>query len=268
MPRNDECNHPNCEGGPCKSLTREELTPTPADIELGDRLVAEGWIQTSSKYRHVRRWAKPGAPRAIDLITPEHRDTAWGRRAVRAIERHVTGSGALHSEYPHYDVTLYPQSGPPRKPNSFEFVDAVEPNPLVEEATLSPRQFAAYKAACKRREKGYKFADPSHWAASEGAWEGGQVWPGQPERTAPGIFEKPPQWVPAEAVNHYRARIAELEMQVAVLKSNPAPTAEPDLLKTEDDWKRTWNAHTLSKSPAMPFDHSDCEPGKCRETDK
>lgn len=189
-----KCKHPNCDGGPCKSLTREELQPTAEDTALATQLVAEGWVQTSSKFRHIRRWAAPGAPRARDMIAPEFRDTAWGRRAIRAIERNVTSSQALHSEFMPYDTTLYSPSGPPRNPDRpYQFADGVEPNPLIEERTITPPQFIAYKAACRRREtippvvtETPPTRDPSHWAASELG-----TWPGQPVReTTPTMLGK------------------------------------------------------------------------------
>jgi hypothetical protein len=155
VPRNTPCSHPNCDGGPCKALTVAELTPTDADRVLAERLIDEGWIQTSAKHRHVRRWL-PGVPSTNELIAPECRDTPWGRRAMLAIERWVTSSNALHSEHAPWDVTLYGPRGPERKAppgevGCYELADHVQPNPLIEERTLTVTEFAAYKSAQRRR---------------------------------------------------------------------------------------------------------------------
>ncbi len=156
VPRGGDCNHRRCDYGPCKMYTAESLAPTDADIELGRQLFAEGWIQTSAKHRHIRRWAPPGPPCAADLIAPELRDTPWGRRAIAAIERWVFG--ALHVEHAPWDVTLYGPGGPPRKllPDGtagFRLADGVVPNPLIEERTLTLRQFAGFKAAQRARDR-------------------------------------------------------------------------------------------------------------------
>lgn len=60
-------------------LTDEELQPTDEQLDLGRRLVAEGWLSTSNKYRHIRRWA--GNPRAEirALISPELRNSPAAR---------------------------------------------------------------------------------------------------------------------------------------------------------------------------------------------
>jgi hypothetical protein len=147
------CNHRRCNGGPCKALAAEELQPTDADRALAVQLHDEGWIQTSAKYRHIRRWAAP-PPSGFDMIAPEYRNTAWGRRAAAAIERFATSSNALHSEYQYYDVTLYPAGGPERKPDSYAWAEDVQPNPLIEERTLSPSEFKAYKAEQRKRDSG------------------------------------------------------------------------------------------------------------------
>lgn len=84
MPRDTRCNHPNCEGGPCKALTDEELTPTSDDRTLAERLVAEGWMQVSAKYRHVRRW-KVAPPTPEQLINPEYHNTYFGQQAMRHV---------------------------------------------------------------------------------------------------------------------------------------------------------------------------------------
>lgn len=138
MPRNDKCTHPRCDGGPCKALTDEELTPTTEDHELAERLLAEGWIQVSSKGRILRRWKPPGPPPPIVFLTPEILATRWGELAAAAISRHVTSYSGLHQEHDR----LY-QEGVP----------CGVPNPLVEERTLTMREFKAYKAAQRARER-------------------------------------------------------------------------------------------------------------------
>lgn len=129
-------------------LTAKELQVSPEDFAYAQQLIAEGWIQTSSKFRHIRRWAPPGPPDPAQLIAPEFRDTAWGRRAIKAIKERVFGG--LHGEYPHYDVTLYPAGGCPMKApfgevGCYDFAEGVVPNPLIEERTLTVTQFKAFK---------------------------------------------------------------------------------------------------------------------------
>lgn len=153
MPRDTDCDHPNCGYGPCKALTPEELTPSNEDVELAERLIAEGWIQTSAKYRHIRRWKPPGPPPAEALLAPEFHDTAWGRRALKKL---AELGWSLSSEFAAWDVTLYPHGDAPRKAppgevGCYALHESVEPNPLIEERTLTVTQFKAYKAAQRRR---------------------------------------------------------------------------------------------------------------------
>lgn len=77
------CKHPRCGGGPCRSLTKEALTPTDADLEFGRKLVAEGWIQTSRRYRCIAR-VKPEFASAESLLRPEVADTAAGKILIEA----------------------------------------------------------------------------------------------------------------------------------------------------------------------------------------
>lgn len=136
MPRNDKCNHHSCYGGPCKALTDEELTPTDEDRAFAQQLHDEGWIQVSSRYRVVRRWTPPGPPAAMDMIAPEFRDTRWGKLAAAVIQRHVLSWNGLHQEH----ASLYAEGIP-----------CGVPNPLVEERTLTMREFKAYKAIERAR---------------------------------------------------------------------------------------------------------------------
>jgi hypothetical protein len=77
MPRDTLCNHRNCDGGPCKQLTPEELTPTPADLTFAEQLVAEGWLQVSAKHKLVAR-LPDDFPSADDLLRPEWHNTVHG----------------------------------------------------------------------------------------------------------------------------------------------------------------------------------------------
>lgn len=54
-----DCDHPRCDGGPCRQLTPEELEPTPEEALAARELVLDGWVSTSNKYRHIRRWKLP-----------------------------------------------------------------------------------------------------------------------------------------------------------------------------------------------------------------
>lgn len=79
MPKGGPCEHPRCQGNAtgCKMLTDEEMRPGPEDEELGRRLVADGWLSTSTKFRRVGR-VLPGHS-AEDLLRPEVLDTPAGR---------------------------------------------------------------------------------------------------------------------------------------------------------------------------------------------
>ncbi len=85
MPMNNVCDHRNCYGRPCKSLTPEELTPSTEDAALGSQLVAEGWLSTSNKYHRIARLL-PGFE-AVDLIKAEMIDTPAGQALAELWER-------------------------------------------------------------------------------------------------------------------------------------------------------------------------------------
>lgn len=134
--RGGPCDHPRClsHGKGCRMYTAAVLTPTDLDLIVAKRLHAEGWIQVSARYRTVRRWTPPGPPSALTMIAPEFRGTAWGRRALRAIERDVLSDNALHAEHAGYDATI-----------SDEHAGARPLNPLIEERVLTPGEFKAFK---------------------------------------------------------------------------------------------------------------------------
>ena len=115
MPRNTICDHPNCEGLPCRALTDDELTPREEDDALARKLVSEGWIQVSAKYRMIRRWKNPPPP-PEDLVNPAWHDTFFGRRAINIL-RHIGDENALRCA----------------------------PDDMVEKRELSIREFKAYK---------------------------------------------------------------------------------------------------------------------------
>jgi hypothetical protein len=50
-------------------LSPEEIEPDAADVELGKRLVAEGWKSISTKYRRVARWVRE-APPLLEIVDP------------------------------------------------------------------------------------------------------------------------------------------------------------------------------------------------------
>ena len=120
MPRNTSCDHPNCDGGPCKALTAEELAPGPDDVALAAELVAGGWVQVSAKHRILHRWKTP-PPAITDLIAPAFRGTYFEQRASR-MSNMLVGEGAM----------------------------SIAPRELVEERVLSPREFKAFKNARRR----------------------------------------------------------------------------------------------------------------------
>jgi hypothetical protein len=118
MPRNVPCYHKACGYGSCKQLTEEELTPELADTETAQRLIAEGWITTSNKYRHARRWKVP-PPTLEDIVRPEYHGTYFAERLRRFFDMN--------------DLEL-----------------RVAPSDMVEERTLSVRELRAYKAIKNR----------------------------------------------------------------------------------------------------------------------
>jgi hypothetical protein len=89
-PRGGPCNHRECLswGEGCRMLTDEELTPTDEDMAFARRLIAEGYLQTSGKYRHVMG-PQPKVPSIKELIKPEMLDTPAGRELAKIWEDHL-----------------------------------------------------------------------------------------------------------------------------------------------------------------------------------
>lgn len=85
MPRGGVCNHPNCDGGPCKQLTDDEIEPGPVDTSFAKNLKAEGWEAVSTKYRRIARWKL--RLRGEELVRPELHDFLSGRKAIEALTR-------------------------------------------------------------------------------------------------------------------------------------------------------------------------------------
>ena len=85
MPYDIACNHKRCAGGLCKMLTPEEIEPSTDDIELGRRLVAEGWRSVSTKYRRVRRWVRV-APPLLEVLSPEWREHPVFKTAAKRVD--------------------------------------------------------------------------------------------------------------------------------------------------------------------------------------
>lgn len=79
MPKNDDCNHKNCDGGPCKMLTPEELEPSPEDLLEAEQLVKDGWRSVSAKFRGIARFTEP-VPRIEDMVSAEVLATNHGKR--------------------------------------------------------------------------------------------------------------------------------------------------------------------------------------------
>lgn len=123
MPRGGICNHDSCimEGEGCRMLTEDELRPSEKDIEFGRALVADGWKQTSRKYRQVRRVAPAHRVTADELINPAVAE----RGAARAVRLQMSDASIEQ-------ITLLWGS-----------VKLGE----IEEMTLSVKQFAAFRAA-------------------------------------------------------------------------------------------------------------------------
>lgn len=132
--RGGPCNHRRCAGGPCKQWADEEFTPEPADCEMAKKLVEEGWMSVSSKYRRIVRWTEP-PPDIIHMINPEIRDTYWGRLALSVLSQRlgVRCEHELHHEH----------SRMHRPVNSG----------LVEVRTLSLKEFVAFKKFRKERDE-------------------------------------------------------------------------------------------------------------------
>lgn len=91
-PRGGPCDHRACldHGAGCRMLTDDELTPGPEDLALARRLLDEGYVQTSSRYRLV---VGPLSlvPPAADLIRPEALDTPAGRLMASDWDRNRGG---------------------------------------------------------------------------------------------------------------------------------------------------------------------------------
>lgn len=79
MPKNTLCNHKNCDGGPCKMLTPEELAPNPEDFVEAEQLVAEGWRSVSHKFRGIARFREP-VPRIEEMVSADVLATFHGKR--------------------------------------------------------------------------------------------------------------------------------------------------------------------------------------------
>lgn len=115
MPRNNNCNHPNCDSGPCKMLTPQELEPTAEDRALAEVLVAEGWTQVSSKFRMIKKWKTP-PPLIEEMIKDQYRGSWWANRMADRLK------------FMYDDLEL-----------------RCAPADMCEERTLSVREFKAYK---------------------------------------------------------------------------------------------------------------------------
>lgn len=86
--RGGPCDHARCDGQNCRQWAEEEFTPSPADLELGKKLVEEGWICVSVKQRIIVKWKTP-PPDFVHLINPELRGTYWGRLARAILSRNL-----------------------------------------------------------------------------------------------------------------------------------------------------------------------------------
>lgn len=118
MPRNTKCNHLNCDGGPCKQLTPEELAPREEDRELGRRLADEGWVQASRKYRTIAR-LRDDFPRFDEVFS------------VREDYRGSTHEQEMRQRWEHWRSIC------------------LSDNRYVEEKTLTVREMQAFRDACE-----------------------------------------------------------------------------------------------------------------------
>jgi hypothetical protein len=101
-------------------LTPEELEPTADDYLLADRLLADGWMQTSFKYRSLAKWKNP-PPTIKDMVKDQYQGTWWG---TRLSEREGFGST--------FEMSLAPEY-------------------MVERRSLTVREFKAYRELMNRR---------------------------------------------------------------------------------------------------------------------
>jgi len=124
--RGGPCDHRKCQGDPkgCRMYRAEDVDPDEEAYAFARRLLAEGWVSVSTKYRHMRRWKSP-PPRAHDILTDEALASSWGSMAMEALRRCFGTETELRQE----------PSG----------------SPLIEECEISIKQHAAYRAV--RREK-------------------------------------------------------------------------------------------------------------------
>ncbi|MGN6103989.1 MAG: hypothetical protein ACTHU0_02695 [Kofleriaceae bacterium] len=130
------CTHRRCPYDRCHALTPEELEPSADDTALGEQLVAEGWISTSTKYRHLIRW-RLLPPKFEDLIRPEQMGSYFIEQVREAYNARIGREWALR----------------------------MAPDALVERRTLTLRQFRAFKRAQRAAEERLN-DDSSHaWAA-------------------------------------------------------------------------------------------------------
>lgn len=91
-PRGGPCNHQSCAdyGEGCRQLTDEELEPDEDDVAFAQRLIDEGYLQTSAKYRNVCKPSEADTPPSIDqIIRPEMLDTPAGKTLAMLWEDHL-----------------------------------------------------------------------------------------------------------------------------------------------------------------------------------
>jgi hypothetical protein len=72
------CGHRRCSDDECYKLSSEEIDPTNEDLVLGKKLVDEGWLSTSARYRTIGRW-RNHPPKIVEMLLPEYRDSPFGR---------------------------------------------------------------------------------------------------------------------------------------------------------------------------------------------
>ena len=82
MPRDNDCNHRNCYGEPCKQLTDEELAPGVDDFAFAAEAIKDGWLQVSHAFRTLAR-LPASFPTAADMIRPEKLKTEHGRELAQ-----------------------------------------------------------------------------------------------------------------------------------------------------------------------------------------
>lgn len=74
----------------------ENLMPTPEHMAEARRLVAEGWLSTSNRYRHLSRYKWP---KLDEVIQPQWKDTILEQELRAFMESHHSYMVRVHGEH-------------------------------------------------------------------------------------------------------------------------------------------------------------------------